>query len=1061
MAKKKKTKLSKPTVSLSREGYKFVLSFSGIDNDADYIWIERWVYEHEDNKKSTNKQKEYDKIKLGAKRNSSWSFTLNKKKYYPFVDDEKDSIPKESDLDQRISKVIFKVWVTASKLKDSKSVTKTYKFEKSKETSVAIGYDENNTSFTFAIDLNDDYSINTDSKKVCTRAWGYLTKQVYGGSEKKVDGFKGRWWNYDTERQIRSQITTEISPETPVKYTVYSYGAGPGGKSETKSACHVFAKPLAPMAPKIVRNNVLENSDVDNGYGIYNVSWDIDTKHGWYPVDKVEIQYCDQDEYKGASDIYGENMGTWSVAKDNIHHSIRKIQTNELGAVDADKVRYFRIACYHDGNVTPGYVTGVVGYGKPSEVSGVSATQNTITKDGKSIQVLVFKWSPPATKLFGTDPDTKMYNGGTLGTAGRARVLIFKNSVSTTPIKTIYYDEKNSSEWTSGVWVYEIPESDLDKSINYCFQVRVGLDNLNPGARSDNVWVNDVIVPAKCKNVRGNKLANNSTVEVTWENPTKDDTIRNGVQIAWSENPNAWESNETPSTTEFDNGAMTKAYITGLTEGGYYYFWVRRYEDNQNGERNYGIWSDPSPGVFLADKPDKPYISLSRTWIKEGGTFSVQWTYNASGNAPQKQAIIGISKDGVKWDIIATVDGEETKKSISLDEKITDKTIKNRYKYPSGRYFINVGVVNEMGNKVSDGIELTIASDPTCKLTSDSIVDYTMETDVNTTGTVEEITVKAFREFPMTVNVTGTGDLNLYIYSTDNREIEHPDVVDNIYNGDCVWTNSISEEGSYEINDVPLADNCNYRLVLECVDPKTLLKAEPSYIDFVVHWKHQAIAPEDSIVEVNEDGTVTLIPIKPNGALDTDVCDIYRVTVDGRYLCQRNIKWGISVVDKLPTFGDDIEHAYCFCTRTIDGDEAWVDMTYELNGAGIIINYGNEEVRLPLNVKLDDSRTKQGEIRTHLGGSKTYFAQPNIERSHSLSTEIIKIDNKETEEKLYELSRYTELCYVRTSNGMGYPATVDVAVNREYNNEIVSVSLTAKEADGVEEFLGDIPIDAV
>lgn len=1073
MAKKTKSKLNKPTVALTREGYKFVLSFSNIDSDAKYIWIERWVYEHQD-KGGTAKEKEYHKIKLGAKSNSSWSFTLDKTKYYPFVNDGTEDNPKQSDLDQRISRVIFKVWLTGSitigsgknkktKDLDSEKITKTYKFGPSVKPTVAIAYNQDKTSFTFGIDINDDYDLNSDAKKVCTRAWGYLTKQEYEGVETKVDGYKGQWYNRDVERQIRKLITAKISPDKPVKYTIYAYGAGPGGKSEKVSEYHVFAKPLAPNAPKIKRSNVLESSEVDNGYGIYDVTWNINTKHGWYPVDKVTIQYRDQDEYKGASDIFGEDMGKigdWSTAKDNIHSSIDKIQTNELGAVAADCVRYFRILVEHDGNVTPGYVTGVVGYGKPSSISGVSVKQDFVIKpDGSYRQVLVFKWSLPSTKLHGTDPTTQLYNGGTLGSGGRARILIFKNSLSTSPIKTIYYDGSNSSEWTGCEWVYEIPESDMDKPINYCMQLRVGLDNLNPGARSDSVWVNGVIVPAKCKNVKGNRLANNTTVEVTWDNPTKDDTIRNGVQIAWSTFPNAWESNELPSTTEFENGAMTKAYITGLTAGEYYYFWVRRYEDTQNGDRNYGIWSDPSPGVLLADKPDKPTLSLSRTWIKEGGTFSAQWTYSASGNLPQISAVIAISEDNINWEQLAVVKGEDTKYAISLAEKVSkvpDSKLKTTYKYPPGRYFIRVGVLNSMGTNISDSIRLIVADTPTCSLSSSSFVAHTISS-YDDQGTMTDFTIaSALRKKPLTVNVEGDGDLSLYIYSIDSVEISHPDRVENLFNGDCIWTSSV-EPGTYNIENISLANNTRYRIQLECVDPDTSLRASPRYQDFHVHWEHQAIAPDQSIVEINEDGTATLIPVKPEGALDTDVCDIYRYTVDGCYLCRSGVSWNTEVIDKLPTFGNDIEHAYRFCTRTPDGDEAWVDIAYELNGSGIIIDYGNDRVELPWNVTNDDSRSKQGEIRNHLGGSKTYYGKPQIERTHNLSTEIIKIDNMDIEEKLYELSRYSEICYVRTSNGMGYPAVVNVSLNREYNKKLVSVTLDVKETDGVDEFLAEIP----
>lgn len=1065
--KKKKTELAKPSVTLSRDGYRFVLSFSSVDNDADYIWIERWVYEARDNNKSTKKQTEYDKIKLGAKSNSSWSFTLDKTNYYPFVKDGTADNPKQSDLDRIIDKIVFKVWLTGKKDISSKPVTKSYEFAPSVNPSVAISYNEDGASFTFGIDINDDYSIESTRKKVATRAWGYLTEQVYGGKETKVNGYKGKWYNRDAGVQIRKLITASISPPIPVKYTVYAYSAGPGGKSDTKSDCHVFAKPLAPMAPYIKRSNALEASDVDNGYGIYDVSWYIDTKDGWYPVDKVTIQYRDQERYKEDSDIDGEAMGAWSTARDNIHYSITNIQTDEIGAVASDNVRYFRLLVTHDGNKTPGYVTGVVGYGKPSSVSVISANAGTIIKSGDNgereyVQVINFRWNVPSTKLYGTDPETIMYNGGKLGVGGRARILIFKNSTSTTPIKTIYCNGEGSSEWSGGEWVYEIPESDLDKSINYCFQLRVGLDNLNPGAVSDDVWVNNVIVPAKCKNVKGTKMADNTTVEVTWDNPTKDDTIRNGVQIAWSTFPNAWESNDSPSTVEFDDGAMTKAYITGLTAGEYYYFWVRRYEDNQNGDRNYGIWSDPSPGVILADKPNKPTLALSRSWIKEGGSLTAQWTYSASGNLPQIAASVSISSDGRVWDELAAIRGEDNKCSINLSEKVSyvsDSKLKTKYKYSAGRYFIRVGVLNSMGDKRSDGYELDIVTEPTCSLTSSSIVDYTYET-YNNFGAVETTTVKALRKLPLTIEASGDGDLNLYVYSIDSREVEHPDNVENLFNGDCIWTSSI-EAGEYSIENISLADNARYRIQLECVDPDTLLKSEPQYIDFEVHWEHQAVSPEQSSITINEDGTVTLIPIKPEGALDTDVCDIYRTTVDGRYLCRRDVVWGTTVTDKLPTFGNGIEHAYCFCTRTKDGDESWVDLVYELEGSGVIINYGNNEVRLPWNVTNDDGRTKKGEIRTHLGGTKTYYGQPGIERSHSLNAEIVKIDNEDIEKQLYDLSRFTELCYVRTSNGMGYPATVDVSVNREYNNKIVKVSLSVKEADGIDEFFGEIPSEEI
>ena len=93
----------------------------------------------------------------------------------------------------------------------------------------------------------------------------------------------------------------------------------------------------------------------------------------------------------------------------------------------------------------------------------------------------------------------------------------------------------------------------------------------------------------------------------------------------------------------------------------------------------------------------------------------------------------------------------------------------------------------------------------------------------------------------------------------------------------------------------------------------------------------------------------------------------------------------------MPTFGHTFENAYCFCTRTTEGDEAWVDIEYEYDGSGVIVNFGNDVVALPWNVTINDDRTKQGEVRAHLGGTKTYFGKPYIERKQSISTDMIKL----------------------------------------------------------------------
>lgn len=1154
MAKKK---CSKPTVSpISRDGYTFTLSFSNIDSDASHIYIERWIYEKKDSASSSNTAKEYKKVKLNSSGNSSWSFTIDPDDYYPF----------KSDYSQRIDRIKCKVWVDSASLKASEAIIKTYSFQPAAKPTVSLTYTEDGTAFNAYLAPNDDYSIDDSVKKVCTRTYMWITRQVKGGKETKLANYDGNWYTSARTINLRTQIVNDISPTTPVKYTICAYSAGPGGKSDTVKAVHVFAQPKVPKKPTITVLRPTVNSDGQNvNNGFYDVSYDIVTDYQskasptfhWYPVDNVTIQYRDQNQHKGASDIYGENMGSWSVAKDNIHYSINKIQTDDLGAVADDNVRYFRLKVEHDGTEVPSYVSNAIAYGKPSNVTNVTATSQVVYEEVNGVQtqkqVMVLNWTNTVNQLYNSAADT---------TIPKTRLLIFEKTSTKSLIKTIYCTD---DEWEDEEYIIEDFDT-FDQTLNYGFQIRVGYDNYststNPGASSEILYTSDVYVPNLIKNVRAEKLANNTTVLVTWDNPTAADTITNGIEVAWSTMPHVWESNESPSTATFDNGIMSKAYITGLTAGECYYFWARRYEETDD-DTSYGLWSDPSAGILLSDKPNEPTLTTSRSWIKEGGSMTVQWIYSASGNLPQESAqvevaairnimksaivapiateqttqsgnaitsVLGefdgtftIPKDGlllweidsvnkyvlfespcsnniivsaltwtaadpshiaidggffttscytydslgdidyatldelfgdILWTPLNSVTGEETSCSIDLSVKE-----QNVYKYPAGNYFLRVVVKNSMGNTSSQPTDFIIATNPTCTLSSSSLVSYSYTTTVDDgTEPDETTTVTALRGFPFSVTVDGEGDLSLYLYSAGNFEYERPDKTHNLFSGDCVWTSEINA-GTWSLSNVHLIDNAHYRLQLECVDSDTLLKATPAYIDFEVHWTNQAVAPSDSTVSI-DDGIATLVPIMPTGASSTDVCDIYRVTADGNYLCAENVPWGSTVIDTVPTFGNTSDLSYRFCTRTTDGDEAWSDIEYEYEQPGVIINYGLDSVHLPWNVVIDDSRTKQGELRSHLGGTKLYYGQPFIDRKQSLSAEVVKLENEDLVEQLYELSRFTDICYVRTSNCIGYPAAVDVSINREYNNKIVSISLSVTEADSNGEYMASIEEDS-
>lgn len=1189
--------VKKPTVSLSRDNYNFVLSFGHLDgrltntNESHggrkyingKICIEREIHI----KGSSNVSKKT--VEIGP-NNSSWTYKLDKNSYYPFIGQDN----RESNLNKRISKIVFRVWVKfderylftspggtqsySYKTKKSEKVVKTYKFEAAVKPTAAIGYSEDGTYLSYAIDLNDSHMIDSNSKKVTTRCWAWLTRDILGDSKKavKVSGHTGKWYDRESNSRIVSSINikNDISGigknDAPVKYTLHAYCAGPGGKSETITKSHVFAKPLSPASPKIVKKNT----------GFYKVSWTLNKSNGWRPVDSVTIEYCDSANF--ILDNYGD--GTWSTAKENINSGIASIMTNDIGKIANNCARYFRLKVEHDGNVNYSKVSTIVGYGK---LDGISPKVSDVKINDKT--VVKMSWD--------NVPSCTLYNTSDAYKNKSVRIEIYEIATN----NLIHTVKQTDTEWTSKEWVYDKYNSKTNPNKKFGFRVIVG-DNSVKGF-SNIEWVNGLTLPV-IENVKASKWNDSNTIcKVTWSNPVKTDTIYNGIQIAWSEYLDIWKMNSDPSTATFDNINMNEVYITGLSAGNIYYFWARNYRID--GEQTYySEWSDPSEGVLMSDDPDDPVLTLSRSWIKKGGSaLAAQWVYNASANCPQTEAQIEYStnEEWTNSKIIAKVNGEEDhcdidtsvlfpyekgsssiwewdhgsyiitkysnimlyidknwvykKETLNVRWYYTDGTAYGKSQKPSdvqnytqlsaslcitndniyadnvksewvnirqvndgsqemsivvdnieyGHYFIKlvsthlingskvslesnpipfdvvnkcllrVLVSNNHGSALSDTTELLLANKPFCTLQS-KYSDTYKENSQSLVRTTNEngSPINVLMDSSFKVYVSGNGDLCLYIYVLDTFECEHPDKTKILYENDCIWSTSVKGD-EYVIDDVPFIDNCRYRIQLECTDPDTLLKADPQYIDFEVHWKHQAIAPSDSKVvmgyvlnqngdfvlnaegdKIEDPGVAYLIPVKPEGASDDDVCDIYRTTSDGRFLCRENVAWGQVVRDQLPSFGEMFEHSYCFCTKTKDGDEAWADIPYELNGTGAIINYGDDFVALPWNVTIDDKRSKQGETRYHLGGTKAYYSQPYIERSQSISAEIVKNENEDLVEQLYELSRFTDVCYIRTSNNIGYPATVDVSINRAYNNQILSVSLDIKETEIDGEYMGSI-----
>ena len=190
---------------------------------------------------------------------------------------------------------------------------------------------------------------------------------------------------------------------------------------------------------------------------------------------------------------------------------------------------------------------------------------------------------------------------------------------------------------------------------------------------------------------------------------------------------------------------------------------------------------------------------------------------------------------------------------------------------------------------------------------------------------------------------------------------------------------------------------------------------------------------------------------------ESDRYDLYRMTADGPQLCASDIPLDATVNDPFAPFGDGAELAYRVRCHTVDGCEQWVDYPYVLGGRDMRIDFDNEYVELPYNLKADDSYEKDFEARRHLDGSIDGYWNEGAKRTASLSTDVIKVREEEKVRAVRRLARYCGPTYVRLNDGTAYQADVQVrGLGREGTSAAIGVSINATEVGLTADCMADV-----
>lgn len=538
-------------------------------------------------------------------------------------------------------------------------------------------------------------------------------------------------------------------------------------------------------------------------------------------------------------------------------------------------------------------------------------------------------------------------------------------------------------------------------------------------------------VPMPPTGITLEKSEKEGEVIVTWSWSWSAGTL--GMEISWSQNPNAWESTDQPSTFMVADSNPSRWRITGLDTSGTWYFRLRQTRENGDSV-SYGPYSDIYSIDLLTEVVEEtvPVLQLSNTVVSADSEFTAFWSYESPNDEPQEYAEIREltyeNDEPVYGDLVAHA---ETEQHVEIAPPASWGT------GTSHLLCVRVRCENSEITGWSSPIAITIADPVTCAISSTSLETITIDTED------EPRDVLSLTSMPMTVTVNGASESDttmLTIERAADYHINRPDESEfQGYAGETVYT--FSQNGSSEITINPgdligyLDDGAAYTLTATVID--TLGQTATQELDFEVHWAHQALMPQ-AVVEILEDyGVAKLTPTAPSGALATDVCDIYRLSVDKPELVYADAVFGTAYVDPYPAIGESGGYRFVFKTAnndyiTEDNVIAWLDVSSDFNSIDHIIDFGGSRVNLRYNVDLSNAWAKDFNETHYLGGSVQGDWNPAVSRTSTVNGVAVIATDQETIESMRRLAVYAGICHIRTRDGSSFDANIEVSESRGY-----------------------------
>lgn len=838
----------------------------------------------------------------------------------------------------------------------------------------------------------------------------------------KNDGSKLKWnssktgWIEDTGSASGNKTITENSALIATgSYTRWFrvVSRGPQGPSKWVYAKHVYAQPNQAKV-----NKIESGKDSSGGISI-NVKWTAPATAA-NPIDNTTVQYkiavpdvnlaCPSSGSWTEVDVSRDTKG-----KDAVHF----VCDDNL---NADECLWCRVNTEHSGDITYGKPTLTkIGYLK--NPSNLSVTQNaqtfraTVTATNESdvpdsFLAVVFRRSG--------SPDDDYVVG------------IIPHGESSVTVQCPDWSEETAISFgvyaCVGAYTKQEREDDTD-----CYAV-------TPKMKSKSTLWSGGNVPQSPDEVTLARTDTEGTIRVTWDWAWRD---ANAAELSWADHADAWESTDAPETFIISNLFASAWNISGLDMGKTWYVRVRLI----NGD-TYGPYSEMAE-INLTSAPIRPDLVLSQPAVVTDGVFTAYWDYVSSDTTDQSYAEIRevtIENDEVVLgDAIAHV---QTAQHVDIERPAS---------WVSGQtYLLCVQVTSASGSQSEWSYPVAIvAAEPVdISITSSSIELIQIDLDDGSTREVLALT-----EMPLSLTVGGVpedGTTTVIIERASDYRVARPDESTfHGYEGETIAIISQEAGSSFEIDNGNLIghldDGAPYRLLVAAQD--AIGQTDVAYLDFEVHWEHQAIMPEAR--ELLHGSIIEITPIAPTGAGENDTCDIYRLSADKPVLIVQDAEFGTTYVDPYPAMGETGGHRVVYKTENGDyitaGDViAWLDMQDEYDEACTIIDFDGDQVMLQYNLTLANAWKKELTKTKYLGGSVQGDWGQAVNRTTTVKGVTIT-DDEDTVASLRRLAEYPGICHVRTPDGGSFCADVQVTENRSYQSggRKVEFSLTITRLDPV------------